>query len=127
MKVVTLPEDREKAESIYGILHTSAFAGEPVKTARDMRTLVKLQDALEAYGVEEPTTRPDGEEDIRWVLAEDVTEIRLEDAHYDMLKNSMFGGGIPWTRSAARQVVEAADALDAAKTETPARKKKKED
>ena len=123
MRVIALPTDKTEAESVFGIFHTATFQGEGAKDHAGARALGKLQDALEAVS-EEETTTVDGQRLTRRVPKPGVTEIRLEDAHYEMLKARIFGGGVAWLPGAVRRVMAAYDAIAAAVEEKPGEAKK---
>jgi hypothetical protein len=118
MHVIALPTERTEAEGIFGIFHTATFQGEGAKDHAGARALGKLQDALEAVS-EEQTTTVDGQKLTRRVPKTGVTEIRLEDAHYEVLKGRIFGAGVPWLPTAVRRVSAAYDLVDAAVEEKP--------
>ncbi len=123
MRVITLPSDREKAEKTFALYYTACFSGEGAKDMAAGRKLGKLQDVLEAIGHEEDVPEdelPDGvEEDTRWVLNDDVTQIELEDAHCDLLKSRIYGSGITWTAAVTRKVGDAYDLIAEAEEVKP--------
>lgn len=121
MRVITLPADEKEAKGIFGIFHTAAFQGEGAKTHADSRNLGKLQDDLEAVS-------HDGETDgvPHRALNDGVTEIRLEDARWELLKGRIFGAGIQWHALAARRVAKAYDLVAEAAEEKPVAKRVEE-
>ena len=123
MRVITLPSDREEAETTFNLYYTACFGGEGAKDMAAGRKLGKLQDALEAISHEEDVPEdelPDGvEEDTRWVLNEDITRITLEDAHCDLLKGRIYGANIPWTANVTRKISAAYDLVDSAEEVKP--------
>ena len=123
MRVITLPIDREEAEKTFNLYYTTCFGGEGAKDMASGRKLGKLQDALEAISHEEDVPEdelPDGvEEDTRWVLNDDVTQVVLEDAHCDLLKSRIYGSGISWTAGVTRKVSDAYDLVEGAEEVKP--------
>jgi hypothetical protein len=118
MRVIALPTEKAEADSAFGIFHTAAFQGEGPKDHAKARVLGKLQDALEAISNEETAT-VEGQTISRRVLKPSVTEIRLEDAHYEVLKERIFGAAITWLPAAARRVMAAYDLVSEAVEEKP--------
>jgi len=118
VRVIALPTDAKEAESVFGIFHTATFQGEGAKDHASARSLGKLQDALEAVSDEETLTEA-GQTISRRVPKKGVTEIRLEDAHYEVLKARIFGGGVAWLPGAVRRVMAAYDLVTEAVEEKP--------
>jgi hypothetical protein len=121
MRVIALPTDEAEARGIFGILHTACFQGEGPKEHAKARSLGKLQDVLEAVSHDGP---PIADGMTPRLLNDGVTEIRLEDAHYEVLKERIFGAGVPWLASASRRVTAAYDLVAAAVEEKPGEAKK---
>ena len=118
MKVITLPDDYEDANKMFGLYRTTAFGGKGPESVEEHRKLGKLQDALEAISYEEDVPKAELEEgfksDTRWMLNDGVRTIELEDAHHAVLKRRIFGADIPWLASVSRRVVAAYDLVDEA-------------
>lgn len=121
MRIIALPTDEKESKGIFGILHTAAFQGEGAKNHADSRNLGKLQDDLEAVSHDATV---DGMP-LR-ALNDGVTEIRLEDARYELLKGRIFGANVQWHALAARRVARAYDVMAEAVEEKPGAKKAEE-
>ena len=128
MWVIAMPKDRDEAKDMFGIFYTTAFGGEGAKDHSAARKLSKLQDELEAISTEEDVPEdelPRGvKKDTRWVLNKSVKNIKLEDAHWSLLKSRIYGGGIAWSAGVNSKVLAAYDALAGAEEIMPAKKKK---
>lgn len=118
MRVIQLGEHEGQAGERFGIYYTTAYGGAGPKSLTEARTLEGLQDALDAVSHARPVVRDGQKVDDRQVLDEGVTEIRLEDAHWSLLQERIFGGGIQWLPGVTRQLTDAYDAIDAAAKET---------
>jgi hypothetical protein len=120
MRVIALPTNEKEARGVFGIFHTATFAGTGPKEHAEARVLGKLQDALEAVSHDgEPVTNEKGETMTPRVLNDGVAEIRLEDAHYEVLKKRIWGAGIDWLTGATRRVMAAYDLVSEAAEEKP--------
>lgn len=122
MRVIVLPEDRTEAQNIFGIYHTACFQGEGAKDHAKARALGKIQDILEAVSHAETLTE-EGQSLSRRTLNDGVTELRMDDAYWEVLKERIFGGGVPWLPAAVRRVTTAFDLLENAEEEKPGAKK----
>jgi hypothetical protein len=120
MHVIALPTDAKEAKGIFGIYHIAAAQGAGPRDRVESRTLEKLQAELEAVSHDgEPITNAKGEVMIPRLLNDGVTEIRLEDARWEMLKKRIWGAGIDWLAGASGRVNAAEDLLIAAIEEKP--------
>tara|TARA_Y100000310_G_C20639570_1_gene793120 strand:+ start:1165 stop:1560 length:396 start_codon:yes stop_codon:yes gene_type:complete len=130
VRAITLPTEYEEAKKMFGIFYSAAFGGAGAKDAAGARKLMKLQDELEAIATEEVVPEkelPNGvDEDTRWVLNRRVKELKLEDAHWSLLKGRIYSDDIRWAASVTRQVLAAFDALEEAEEIKPAKKAAKE-
>jgi hypothetical protein len=122
VRIITLPKDREEAESMFNLFYTAAFAGEGSENQAAARKLGKLQDALEDVSHEESLTSEEAEgteEKTKRVLDEKCKKITLEDAHWSSLKDRFFGAGIKWHPSVSRKVIQAFDLVEGAEEKKP--------
>ena len=115
MRNIVLPLDREEADDAFSIFYTAAFAGVGPKTVAESRKLGKLQDALEDLSYDEPTKNPQtGAPDTKRVISSELKTIKMEDAHWDTLKQRIFGAEIGWTAGMSRKLISAYEILDGA-------------
>jgi hypothetical protein len=118
MRIIDLGEDSEKAQARFGILITCAFNGKPQSDIEGARNLAKLQDALEDCSIVE-TKIVDGRTMTDRKLKPNTTTIVLNDGPLSVLKERFFGSGIDWLPAANRRMLDAYDAVCAAREVKP--------
>lgn len=114
MRIIELGEDREKAKQRFNITAICAFQGKAPGDLEGSRRLAKLQDTIEGHAdleVNGITTT--------YELRKGVTAVTLEDGPYELLKARFFEAGIAWSSGINRQMLDAYDAVCAAREVKP--------
>lgn len=109
MRIVELGEG-EKAKQRFHIVVICAFQGKAPGDLEGSRRLAKLQDTIE----ENAATEVSGAT-TTYALREGRTSLVLEDGPYELLKSRFFDAGIAWSPASNRLMLEAYDAVCAAR------------
>lgn len=109
MRIIELGEG-EKAKQRFHIMVMCAFQGRAPGDLEGSRRLAKLQDAIEGHSETEVTATA-----TTYALHESRTSLTLEDGPYEMLKSRFFDAGIAWPPAINRLMLEAYDAVCAAR------------